>query len=81
MINLGAVEAMNLDGGASSALYANGSIITQPGRKLSTVLAVYDDYVIKASSNGIVNGNDGLFMPQANITREEMATVIYRLMQ
>lgn len=42
MLNLGAVESMNLDGGASSALYANGNIITQPGRRLSTVLAVYD---------------------------------------
>lgn len=43
MLNLGSVEAMNLDGGASSALYANGKVLTKPGRKLSTVLAVYDN--------------------------------------
>jgi len=34
--------AMNLDGGASSALYANGKMITTPGRKLNTVLMVLD---------------------------------------
>ncbi|MBP2000448.1 exopolysaccharide biosynthesis protein [Paenibacillus shirakamiensis] len=35
---LGAKQAMNLDGGASSALYANGKVLTQPGRSLSNVL-------------------------------------------
>jgi hypothetical protein len=42
MRQLGAVHAMSLDGGASSGLYANGQMLTTPGRKLSTVLAVYD---------------------------------------
>ena len=42
---LGSYAATNLDGGASSALYANGSMITSPGRKLNTVLLVYDDGV------------------------------------
>jgi len=42
MVKLGAVEAMNLDGGASSGLYANGKYITTPGRDLSNALvAVY----------------------------------------
>ncbi|RKD33745.1 phosphodiester glycosidase family protein [Thermohalobacter berrensis] len=41
MLQLRAIEAMNLDGGASSALYANGRVITKPGRRLSTILAVY----------------------------------------
>lgn len=40
MKQLGAYQAMNLDGGASSGLYANGKIITAPGRKLSTFLTV-----------------------------------------
>ncbi|MNX23084.1 hypothetical protein D3C86_530750 [compost metagenome] len=35
---LGAKQAMNLDGGASSALYANGKVLTQAGRPLSNVL-------------------------------------------
>jgi len=39
MRQLGAVQAMNLDGGASSALYCNGLTLTQPGRALSNVLA------------------------------------------
>lgn len=37
---LGAYQAMNLDGGASSGLYANGRVITAPGRKLSTFLTI-----------------------------------------
>ncbi|MHA7966830.1 phosphodiester glycosidase family protein [Paenibacillus sp. CAU 1782] len=38
MVKLGAVQGMNLDGGASSGLYANGKTITQPGRLLSNSL-------------------------------------------
>lgn len=43
MKSLGCYAATNLDGGASSALYAKGRILTSPGRKLNTVLTVYDD--------------------------------------
>ena len=38
--NLGMVNAINLDGGASSGLYYNGGIVTSPGRKLSNALVV-----------------------------------------
>ena len=41
MVSLNCKVAMNLDGGASSALYADGSIITSPGRKLNNVLMIY----------------------------------------
>ena len=40
MASLGARDAMNLDGGASSALYYQGEIKTSPGRELSTLLVV-----------------------------------------
>lgn len=40
MQSLGCTYAMNLDGGASSALYANGKIITPAGRNLNTTLMV-----------------------------------------
>lgn len=40
LIQLGCVEATNLDGGASSALYANGRVITSPSRNLNTVLTI-----------------------------------------
>lgn len=43
MIELGCNKAMNLDGGASSALYAKGKMITKPGRKLNTVLMVFNE--------------------------------------
>lgn len=35
---LGAIQAMNLDGGASSGLYANGKMLTMPGRLISNSL-------------------------------------------
>ena len=42
MLDLGAVEALNLDGGGSTALYADGKIITKPTRLLTNLLMVYD---------------------------------------
>ncbi len=42
MLQLGAVEALNLDGGGSTALYADGKIISQPKRDLTNLLMVYD---------------------------------------
>ncbi|WP_052350522.1 phosphodiester glycosidase family protein [Paenibacillus gorillae] len=38
MLSLGAYQAMNLDGGASSGLYASGKIVTNPGRQISNSL-------------------------------------------
>lgn len=40
MKQLGAVDAMNSDGGASSGLYANGKYITAPGRDIAVGLLV-----------------------------------------
>lgn len=40
MKQLGAVDAMNSDGGASSGLYANGKYITTPGRDIAVGLLV-----------------------------------------
>lgn len=38
MKELGAIQAMNLDGGASSGIYLNGKYLVQPGRNLSNAL-------------------------------------------
>lgn len=38
MLKLGAYQAMNMDGGASSGMYANGKTITSPGRLISNGL-------------------------------------------
>jgi len=40
-MHLKASQAMALDGGSSSGLYARGRTVTMPGRSLSTFLAVY----------------------------------------
>lgn len=47
MLKLGVKEATNLDGGASSALYAKNKYLTPAGRNLNTVLVVYDKPVKK----------------------------------
>ncbi|MNW10367.1 hypothetical protein D3C71_2075690 [compost metagenome] len=38
MLQLGAYQAMNLDGGASSGMYGQGKLITTPGRQISNSL-------------------------------------------
>ncbi|RAR41129.1 phosphodiester glycosidase family protein [Paenibacillus sp. MDMC362] len=40
MKQAGAYQAMNLDGGASSGLYYNGSYLTTPGRQISNAIVV-----------------------------------------
>ena len=40
--------------------------------------AWYSSYLARASSAGIVKGNNGLFMPDASITRQDAALMIYR---
>ena len=42
MLSLGAVDAVDLDGGSSSALYCNRRTISHPSRKLTNLLVVYD---------------------------------------
>lgn len=42
MLRLNCKQAVNLDGGSSSALYCNGEYVTKPSRRLSNVLLVYD---------------------------------------
>ena len=42
MLKLGAIDAVDLDGGTSSALYHNGRTISHPGRRLTNLLVVYD---------------------------------------
>jgi len=41
MLALGATEAVNLDGGTSSALYCQGRYLTSPGRRLTNFILVY----------------------------------------
>lgn len=42
MKDLGAVDAVNLDGGSSTALYCNGIVPSHPSRTLTNLLVVYD---------------------------------------
>ncbi len=40
MLAIGTVDALNIDGGASNAMYYNGKFIRQPGRQLTSVILV-----------------------------------------
>jgi len=42
MLKLGAAEAIMLDGGSSTAMYANGRFILHPARRLTNVLLAYE---------------------------------------
>ncbi len=41
MMHLGAVNAVDLDGGSSTALHYNGRTVSRPGRSLTNLLVVY----------------------------------------
>lgn len=41
MLSLGCIDALNLDGGGSTAMYYNGNYIRSPGRHLTTTLQVF----------------------------------------
>lgn len=41
MVKLGCVDAVNLDGGASTAMYCQGKTIASPGRELTATLQVF----------------------------------------
>ncbi|MDL2300153.1 phosphodiester glycosidase family protein, partial [Clostridiaceae bacterium OttesenSCG-928-D20] len=43
MLALGCEDAINLDGGGSTAMYYNGATIRSPGRQLTTTLQVFVD--------------------------------------
>lgn len=42
MKDLGCIDAINFDGGASVAMYYRGKMISTPGRELANVLLIYD---------------------------------------
>lgn len=41
MLKLSCVDAINLDGGASAAMYYNGGVVAAPGRNLTSTLQVF----------------------------------------
>ena len=42
MLELGTVNAANLDGGGSTALYHKGRVLTHPGRRLTNLVVIYE---------------------------------------
>lgn len=50
MKELGAVNAVNLDGGSSTALYCKGRVINHPARRLTNLIVVYDSLEMYAKA-------------------------------
>ncbi len=53
LVSLGAKDAMLLDGGASSMLYANGKMLTNAGRKLNNVIVLYGGASAKSETPAV----------------------------
>lgn len=50
MMHIGAVDAVDMDGGSSTALCYRGKIVSRPGRNLTNLLVVYETPTLYASS-------------------------------
>ncbi|GAB2670098.1 stalk domain-containing protein [Paenibacillus thermoaerophilus] len=70
-IQLGLKEAMNMDGGASSGLYANGRMLTSPGRELSNALVVR-----KLDKPKVQIAIDGRYIPDFKGFIERETTIV-----
>jgi len=53
MKELGACEAMLLDGGSSTAMFANGHFVCEPTRRLTNLLVVYDTAKTETSKKNV----------------------------
>ena len=55
MRDLGAVDAINLDGGSSTALYYRGLVPSHPGRRLTNLLVIYETDEAYAKARDFLN--------------------------
>lgn len=53
LVQMGVQDAMTLDGGASSMLYANGKTLYAAGREMACILAVLDDAGTEPAGNSV----------------------------
>lgn len=71
-LKLGLVEAMNLDGGASSGLYYQGKYLTSPGRNLSNALVL----IPKQRGPRIVLNGEEIFIKGAEAFMAKGTTMV-----
>jgi len=75
--NMGCIDAINLDGGASSGLYYKGKVVSSPGRKLSNALVVTK--LKSTPSRLVLNGKEFISQNEPYInttTKQVMVPVI-----
>ncbi len=81
LAELGFVQAMNMDGGASSGLYVDGAIKRAPGRLLSNALIVkrYDRPQVQVAVNGqLIAGMRG-FVTESGVTMVPFRGIFERI--
>jgi len=71
LIDMGAMHGFAMDGGASSFIYGNGSMVRNPGRPLPHIIVIYATFPISSSPNSYgseitvtVNGQPVVFADQ-----------------
>lgn len=72
--SLGMVEAMNLDGGASSGLYYNNKYIATPGREVSNAIVIR--YLYEDPIRVEVNGQNLFFDAEPYLNKEYNRTLV-----
>ncbi|MBS2037181.1 phosphodiester glycosidase family protein [bacterium] len=82
---LGASDALNLDGGSSTALYARGNYVSQPGRRLTNVLLVtvrpgapipkeVELEALQADENATLDADDQFYGPVPEPEKIDLST-------
>jgi len=75
---LGAKDAITLDGGSSSALYYDGKTVKSPSRSLSNIVAIYfDDTTVKTTevaTTAVTTIKPGIVETKEEVKKENIAT-------
>jgi len=58
MVSLGCVDAINMDGGASTAIYYRDHVLISPGRPLTNIIAVYENTATRRKLGPVAIRND-----------------------
>ncbi len=77
MMHLGAVDAVSLDGGTSTALQINGKTVSRPGRRLTNLLIAYStDYDYKQHRQALAPALRNTMVASANVPTAPTSLVV-----
>lgn len=76
LIQMGVQDAMTLDGGASSMLYANGKTLYPAGREMASILAVLDTEAAAASPASPAAGGQPSHWAKADVEQAAQLAIL-----